>query len=359
MQTKQEMFLDMLGTPDVQYVIPVFQRVYSWDTRQCRELWTDINRAGRLHSSHFVGTLLYAPEPDDGSGTRQLDVIDGQQRTSTLTLLLAALEKHLREKDLNVMGIDSHHISKRYLHTGEEHKLVLSRTDRDTLFALIDGTEMPEDASERVVANYQFFCDMMNEEDFVVEDLVAGLQQLVLIVAELLEDDRPQLVFESLNSKGMPLTTADLIRNYLLIAEDRSEQTRLYNEYWKDIEEMFGEDPESTKLNNSLRAWLTIRCTSAHIKDKSETYNVFKAYVEEEYQGTPDELLEEIRDFCLVWRENYEFHEAKFFRSDNDWAKGKRKTLAPGGKKTPPKMKNGKPAPNAQDLLLGRDFGFF
>lgn len=332
MITEQKMFLDVLGSENVQYVIPVFQRVYSWNKDQCDELWGDVLRAGRTSNTHFIGTLLYSEDSGDNGGTVHLSIIDGQQRTATLTLLLAALERRLRETGASIGHVDADFVRDNLLFVGGEHKLVLSRTDRKTLFAILDGGELPERVSERVVENFEFFCAKTREEGFDPGDLWAGMQQLLLISANLTDEDNPQLIFESLNSRGTPLTVGDLVRNYLLIAEDRKEQERLYEEYWKPIELMFGDDPGSEKLNAGIRMWLTIRFVKERIRDKSQTYSVFKAYIEDEYDGPLEDLLVELRNFCLMWSENYKDHDimtgSKEFRSW-DWAKGKRTTLVP------------------------------
>lgn len=191
---------------------------------------------------------------------------------------------------------------------------------------------MPELVSERVVDNFAFFCEKTEEDGFRAEDLWAGLQQLLLISANLTGEDNPQLIFESLNSRGTPLTVGDLVRNYLLIAEDQKDQERLYEEYWKPIEMMFGDDPGSERLNAGIRMWLTIRFVKERVRDKSHTYSVFKAYIEDEYEGTLEDLLIELRDFCLMWSENYKDHNimtgSKEFRSWK-WAKDKPTTLVP------------------------------
>ena len=168
----------------------------------------------------------------------------------------------------------------------------------------------------------------MEKSDFDADVLWAGMKVITVIDAELDRGDNPQLIFESLNARGVPLTTADLVRNYLLIAMDHDEQTRLYREYWEPIEVMFGDDPGAEKLNAAIRTWLSIRFPKVRIHDKSETYSVFKTYIEDEHAGTPEELLDELRGFCFMWAENYNFHEVKEFRSMN-WAKGKRRTLVP------------------------------
>ena len=233
-------------------------------------------------------------------------------------------------------GIDAATIETRYLRVGDGPatpcKLVLSRNDGPTLEAVLNDTPLPDNASENVQRNLAFFQSLMDEDGFDPRALWRGIEKLFIISAEVGAADNAQLIFESLNSKGKPLTTADLVRNYLLIAEGRKEQERLYEEYWKPIELMFGDDPGSEKLNAGIRMWLTIRFVKERIRDKSQTYSVFKAYIEDEYDGPLEDLLVELRNFCLMWSENYKSHDvmtgSKEFRSW-DWAKGKRTTLVP------------------------------
>lgn len=332
MQTKQELFLDLLGTEDTQFVIPVYQRVYSWGLQQCKGLWQDINRSGRTGNAHFIGTVLYAPDRFAKTAQHQLDVIDGQQRMTTLTIVIAALVKYLRTHGATADGLTADDISGMFLHVktgdGAAAKLILSLNDCPTLEAVVNATPMPERPSERITENLDYFYGEMEKSDFDADVLWAGMKVLTVIDAELDRGDNPQLIFESLNARGVPLTTADLVRNYLLIAMDHDEQTRLYKEYWEPIEVMFGDDPGAEKLNAAIRTWLSIRFPKVRIHDKSETYSVFKTYIEDEHAGTPEELLDELRGFCFMWAENYNFHEVKEFRCMN-WAKGKRRTLVP------------------------------
>lgn len=332
MQTKQELFLDLLGTEDTQFVIPVYQRVYSWGLQQCKGLWQDINRSGRTGNAHFIGTVLYAPDRFAKTAQHQLDVIDGQQRMTTLTIVIAALVKYLRTHGATADGLTADDISGTFLHVktgdGAAAKLILSLNDCPTLEAVVNATPMPERPSERITENLDYFYGEMEKSDFDADVLWAGMKVLTVIDAELDRGDNPQLIFESLNARGVPLTTADLVRNYLLIAMDHDEQTRLYKEYWEPIEVMFGDDPGAEKLNAAIRTWLSTRFPKVRIHDKSETYSVFKTYIEDEHAGTPEELLDELRGFCFMWAENYNFHEVKEFRCMN-WAKGKRRTLVP------------------------------
>ena len=326
MQTKQEMFLDLMGQRDVQFIIPVYQRSYAWTEKQCDDLWHDINRAGRIGSVHFIGTVLYKAENKaSGDQTRQLALIDGQQRIATLTLLLASFRAYLREHEAAVEGIDAVWLDRQYLHAldGAEDgcKLMLSRLDRNTMVAVINDTPLPEDSAERVTENLEFFRDKMAADDFDPQAFWAGLQNLLLIDAELGDGDHAQYVFDSMNSKGMPLTTADLVRNRFLIAESHEEQTRLYKEYWLPIESMFDDDKEATKLNNAIKGWLAVNLPGVHARSRDEVYSVFKHFIDEVYEGTTEEMLQDLRAFAKMYAENFKFNEVKKFRSEgsDEW----------------------------------------
>lgn len=334
MQTKKDMFLDLLGMPDTRFVIPVYQRLYSWKQRQCRELWLDLHRASKAEATHFIGTLLYSQEEDDAQGFKQLAVIDGQQRLTTLSILLVALVRYLKAHDTTLSDADAQSIESRYLRVGSAtdapSKLMLSRNDKDTLTAVINETELPADASENVVNNLAFFQQSMEEEDFDAARLWDGIKRLFVIDAQADGVDHAQLIFESLNSKGTPLTTADLVRNYLLLAETHDEQTRLYDEYWSAIEGMFLPDPGSLRLDNAIQGWLSVRFRKVRAKGAGEVYSVFKQYVEDEFTGTTESLLHELRNFCLVWAENYRYHAVKKYKSAFKWATNGAATLVSG-----------------------------
>jgi len=318
------MLMDVLGKPSTRFVIPAYQRTYAWKLRQCKELWSDIQRAGKAQEKHFVGTLLYTRESPDAHGFEQLAVIDGQQRLATLTLMLVALARHLKAHDIVLSDADAPMLENRYLHAKPDTcncpKLLLSRSDRATLIAVIDGAALPSDASPNIMQNLAFFQDRMDEEEFDAETLWTGIKQLFVIDAQVDGTDNAQLIFESLNSKGIPLTTADLVRNYLLLTKDHDVQTRLYDEYWGPIEGMFQPDPGSLRLDNAIQGWLSIRFRKVRAKGADEVYSVFKRYVEDEFTGTAESMLRELRNFCLIWAENYRYHAVKKYKSGFKWA---------------------------------------
>ena len=334
MQTKQQMLLDFLGAPGTQLVIPVYQRVYAWSERQCDVLWNDVLRAGRAGSAHFIGTVLFAPEPPEPAQgiEARLGIIDGQQRTATLTLLLTALRDHLRDTGTALEGIDAQGITRRYLHVagsgdGAAPKLALARADRATMEAVVEGAELPgeDDRSANVVANYGHFRAKMGAR-FAAEDaavLWCGLQRLLVIAAELDGEDRPQVVFESLNSKGMPLTTADLVRNLLLVGVDYEEQKRLYETYWLPIERLFADDRASMRLNAALHGWLAVTAPQLRIGSKDQVYGAFKTYVRDVHQGTLEELLRGLRGFCQTFATKSQSSGAASAASHATWGSGK------------------------------------
>ncbi len=310
MIAKQEMFLDFLGSPSTQLIIPVYQRVYAWDRMQCDALWADIVRAGSttggIGGAHFIGTVLYATEPGTDEAKRRIDIIDGQQRAATLTLLITALRDWMRETGTELEGINAALLTNRYLHVNGADsalRLVLSRVDRKTMQAVVEGTELPQDdeeLSQNVVNNYRLFRDKM-DSSFSAEKaqiIWNGIQRLLIIAASLDGDDRPQLIFESLNSKGMPLSTADLVRNLLLASTGYDEQTRLYDQYWAPIERLYADDPDSQRLNAALHGYLAIAARKLRISDKGQVYAAFKTFMEDIYQGSLEELLIGLKGFC-------------------------------------------------------------
>lgn len=351
MQIKQQWFLDFTGQTDTQFTIPRYQRVYSWLTVQCEELWEDVMRVGRDQVSHFISTTLYLDADITDSGLHKLDIIDGQQRIASATILLTALRDYMRETDVVLKGeslanqpndgircdIDADELHRRFLvvQDGQTElaKIQLIGPDRTTLSSFILGTPMPERVSARVRENYEYFWRRMHEEGFNVQVLWNGLRELLVIASELGTNDKAQTIFESLNTKGLPLTAADLVRNYLLVAETHEEQQRLYSEYWQPMEMMFRDDPLSSgslKFNTGLRMWLTIRCKRMCISDRTRTFHYFKIYMNAMYEGTAEELLDELRSFMYLWAQNYALNPGRTHCSKFDWAKkGKDNTLIP------------------------------
>ena len=248
MKAKETMVLEFLQNSS-QFIIPIYQRTYSWEIEQCRQLWDDILRAGKSDSAsvHFVGSIVYVA---DGLSTVSLQapllVIDGQQRLTTITLLLEALQRALGE-DEPVEGFSAEKIKSRYLtrhlEKGDKFfKLLLSQTDDQTLRAIIQERELPTELSMRVSENFEFFADEIGNLKGDLLHLCRGIAKLAIVdIALNRGEDNPQLIFESMNSTGKALSQADLIRNFILMGLQPELQTRLYESYWRPMELEFGQ----------------------------------------------------------------------------------------------------------------------
>ena len=275
MKIEQMGMLDFLGKPGVRFAIPVFQRVYSWTSRQCEELWDDCLRAGRTGEPHFMGMVLFTPDVDT---VGLLDVIDGQQRLTTLSLLVAATgRRDLAARCLHAFDKSS---------AQPKCKLVLSGSDAPTMAAIAGTEEMPEEPASRLIENYMLFKEKV-ENDLPDKDLLLrGLKALCIATVELAPEDSPQLVFESLNSKGMPLSTADRVRNLIVASTFGDDQDALFEGKWLPLEARAAAANPPATLTGLLHAWLAERYRSERIFDQSEVYGLFKRRLNDEFEGS-------------------------------------------------------------------------
>lgn len=267
-----------------QFLIPIYQRTYSWGERECRQLWDDILRTGRNDavSAHFVGSIVYVEKGlYSVSSQSPLLVIDGQQRLTTVTLLVEALARSLVETE-PLEGFSAKKLRNYYLlnplEDGERrYKLLLSQTDKASLVALLDGHAKPKDHSIRVDANFEFFRERVAEIKAELPALCKGLAKLVIVDISLNRDqDNPQLIFESLNSTGRELSQADLIRNFILMGLDPQLQTKLYDLYWRPMEVDFGQEGYATHFDSFMRHYLTVK--TGEIPNVREVYEAFKQH---------------------------------------------------------------------------------
>ncbi|MEM9221383.1 MAG: DUF262 and DUF1524 domain-containing protein [Pseudomonadota bacterium] len=292
-----------------QFIIPIYQRTYSWTEKECRQLWHDILRTGRddRTSVHFIGSIVYIEEGlSQVSQQAPLLVIDGQQRLTTVTLLLAALAEALGDTQ-PVDGFSARKIRNYYLlnpeEDGERHfKLLLSQTDRETLKAIVSGSEWPAEPSIRVQENVELFRELIASCDGNLEPVCNGLAKLVVVdIALTREQDNPQLIFESMNSTGRELSQADLIRNFVLMGLEPKLQTRLYNEFWRPMEIGFGQEAYQTHFDGFMRHYLTLK--TGDIPRLAEVYEAFKAHARRtgRVDDAVEPLVREIREFARFY----------------------------------------------------------
>lgn len=300
MKALENQFLTLLNG-NKQFIIPIYQRTYSWTHEQCEQLWNDIVRAGtdKEAAIHFVGSIVYI---QDGlviaGGVMPLLVIDGQQRVATLTLLLVALAKAARDSNVSNMSYESIYGS--YLinmfNQGEQrYKLLLTQSDKDTLIALIDDPDRAKSTlpPNRLLENYLYFESCIRQGAVDPLTLYMGISKLMIVEVSLNKDhDNPQLIFESLNSTGMDLSQADLIRNYVLMGLNSEEQNKLYRTYWYPMEQSFGHTENVGLFNRFMRDYLTIK--SGEIPNIDRVYATFKLYQQSTGAASIKEVVADI-----------------------------------------------------------------
>ncbi len=284
-----------------QFVIPIYQRLYSWEKEQCKQLWDDIIKIGGNDkmNGHFIGSILYVLDGNTHSNNPLL-IIDGQQRLTTITLLFIALRDHLNDEDELLEKFSRQKIQNRYLINSDEKgdkkfKLFLSESDKDTLLSLIDkDRRKPSEPLLKIVENLKLFEKWISENTDKLETIFKGLEKLMIVWIALEKGkDDPQLIFESMNSKGMELTQTDLIRNYIVMETEVEKQEDFYNQYWRAMEEAFKQN--ETLFNQFVRHYLTIK--TREIPNINKVYEAFKRYQQE--RGIETEvLLQDLQKYC-------------------------------------------------------------
>lgn len=292
-----------------QFVIPIYQRNYSWTEEQCRQLWTDLLRAGRLENvtAHFIGSIVYVERGLSNVVQQEaLMVIDGQQRLTTSTLLIAALAKHFENKSVGELleTFSAKKLRNYYLlnpdEDGERHfKLLLSETDKETLLAILQGSPMPAESSTRINENYALFQQLIGQHENELEAICQGLAKLVIVDVSLdRSQDNPQLIFESMNSTGLELSQADLIRNFILMGLEPKLQTELYKNYWRPMEKGFGQAAYAVHFDAFMRHYLTAK--TGEIPNVREVYTAFKAYARS-LKGDTQDLVADIHSYATYY----------------------------------------------------------
>lgn len=284
-----------------QLTIPIYQRTYSWTLANCEQLWNDILRVGGLRevNAHFIGSIVYVEADLQTVGNpAALLIIDGQQRVTTATILLEALARAIGDEEPED-GFTARKIRNYYLldpeETGERrHKLILTQTDKTTLLALTAQQPIPDAVSIRVMENFEFFSGRIAAlSKDALATLCRGLAKLMIVEVALQRgQDNPQLIFESMNSTGLALSQADLIRNFVLMGQKPNEQTRLYQTYWRPMEERFGQEAYQWAFDGFMRHYLTLK--TRRIPNISDVYREFKIYLAGQQSAGVEAVLADV-----------------------------------------------------------------
>lgn len=288
-----------------QFLIPVYQRFYSWDIDQCKRLWNDIvemQRKGK--TGHFVGSIVNIAEQAMPTGVQKYMIIDGQQRMTTLTLLLLALRdyaiKNPSDTTINARRIDNMLLKNEYESGDERYKLLLTETDRDILISLVEEKPISESIRSRLIENYNFFANKLADKEIQPAEVYEsiGKLQIVNITLDRAVDDA-QAIFESLNSTGKELSESDLIRNYVLMGLEPSEQTYVYEHLWRPMEQLFIYETQGTVMDAFFRHYLTMKLS--RIPKQGRVYEEFKLYHLNCEFGTIRELCQDLLEYAKYY----------------------------------------------------------
>jgi len=288
-----ETTLNKLLNTSRQFIVPIFQRNYSWQKSQYEQLWFDILRASKFKEkqNHFIGSIVYIDMGTPAGRPQQLLLIDGQQRLTTISILLCAIKDYVQKFNLETKLINLAKIKNQFLYNSDEidedrYKLLLNVQDKETYIKLIDNTIFTVNKpATNIIKCYEFFYERI--EDFIkqhgqIDEIYAGIFKLSLVSISLDKDsDNPQMIFESMNSTGKDLSQTDLLCNYLLMDLTPEKQTRLYKTYWKSMEELFGEDiykNDVNKFDYFIRDFLTLKRDTGYICKINNVYENFKRY---------------------------------------------------------------------------------
>lgn len=279
MKGSESKILNYMEGANNRYVIPVYQRKYSWKEENCRQLYEDLKKIiTDRRGNHFFGSLVSSVI---GNGaTTEYHIIDGQQRLTTVTLLLLAIRNLAMQKKVIPADpsipeqINELYLVSKWAKEGDKIKLRPVDDDREALYKLF-GDEEDYDPSSKLTLNYKFFCSMILREEVTVDELFDALKKLEIISITLDQGDNAQMIFESLNSTGLALEEGDKIRNYILMGLSPKEQDDCYRSYWVKIEACTGGD-----VSGFVRDYLSIK---QQVTPKIDNvYQAFKGYAQKE-----------------------------------------------------------------------------
>jgi len=300
-----KLLLQFMDGADKRFLIPVYQRNYDWKVANCRQLYDDLVRViknDRKH--HFFGSIVSVYDMDSENATQDYLIIDGQQRLTTISLLMLAMRNILNKGILvseNKKRADK--IYKAYLvdeYAEEETRIKLKPVKNDSkAFSKLFGEEDEYYKNSDLTINYEYFYNRIQKEEISIDELFTAIQKLQIVSIELNNDDNPQLIFESLNSTGLDLTEGDKIRNFVLMGQKKKAQNDLYEKYWNPIE-------LATKYDVSMfiRDYLSIKTQlTPSIKN---VYETFKKFATEEFMNTGELMAGELLGDLFVYAKYYE-----------------------------------------------------
>lgn len=294
-----------LQAPNVQFVIPVYQRNYDWTSKECSELFKDILSVEQeSRDTHFIGSIVYIHEGIYSTNeVKELVIIDGQQRLTTINILYVALYRYAKENDMeqDANKLYNLFLTNQYVQQ-ESSKLKLKQTDTNSAAfkAIMIGTEKEFDQYSNVIENFTFFKSRITKENF--NAIQQGINRLIFVEISLeREKDDPQRIFESLNSTGLELSQSDLIRNFILMDLEPKEQHRIFEQIWNPIEDnAYDLTRQKSVVSSYIRDYLTLR--NNKIPNKSKVYAEFKKLYANKKDDSYQQELENIKSLSVHYK---------------------------------------------------------
>ncbi|WP_289220370.1 DUF262 domain-containing protein [Ileibacterium valens] len=298
MDSEKKQLLRFMAVNDQRFIIPIYQRSYDWDIENCAQLFDDLVKIIKLErDSHFFGSIV-GKNSSDGRHGNYL-IIDGQQRLTTVSLLLLALYKLLNREILTSTDetiqpkIFEEFLVNRFQNEDSWYKLRLNKSDQKAYQSLFsDDPELVPGSN--ITNNFNYFYNRIQELEISADELYEALWKLEVIDIWLSEKDNAQLIFESLNSTGLALSEGDKIRNYILMDLPMKQQEEYYDKYWNKIETLTGKN-----LSMFVRDYLSIK--SQRIPPQSRIYIEFKNYVDSSHVEI-EQLLRDMLEYAKRYR---------------------------------------------------------
>jgi uncharacterized protein with ParB-like and HNH nuclease domain len=279
MKAQEEYLIRFLDGANKNFVIPVYQRNYEWKKEQCEQLYNDlISIVNDDYRTHFLGSVVHLYNQYGRSTNTEFLIIDGQQRLTTVTLLLLAIHNviiqenvHFESPNLAEKIMEVYLINKWSNEKEKKIRLKPIKDDQQAFIRLFDSSlQVIEDSN--ITENYRYFYNRILKQEITIDNLFRAIEHLMIVEIELQPNDDPQLIFESLNSTGLDLTEADKVRNFILMKKAISEQEFLYNKYWNNIEKNTNYD-----VSSFIRHYLTLK--ERKIPNINKLFKEFKRYV--------------------------------------------------------------------------------
>ncbi|MBB1535192.1 DUF262 domain-containing protein [Leptotrichia sp.] len=305
MKASERKIKDLFSEPNTFFSIPVYQRDYNWQEKQCKQLFKDILTAGENKeiSSHFIGSIVYIHEGVYEIGEKEFSVIDGQQRMITITLLFIALYHKLKENNSKEADkIYELYLINKFSEKEVNLKLVPPEENLNILIKVLENKfdELENYRDRNLVKNYSYFKKELTKfSDSEIQNIIVGIDKLIYVNIALENGkDDPQRIFESLNSTGLDLSQGDLIRNYILMDLDRKEQNRIYKNFWIPIEnncKISDGNEVKNYVSDFIRDYLTLK--RGEIPVKAKVFEEFKMF----YDNPDDLKLEELKNYSVKY----------------------------------------------------------